>query len=228
MPSVSITNALILSLQVASLSVVLALPPAVLIGWLAARREFPGKTLLTTLVMAPLVLPPVVTGYLLLAVFGRRGLLGPWLEALGLEIAFTRWGAVVAAAVVGFPLLVLSIRIAIEAVDPRYEAMARTLGDSWLRCFFRVTLPMAGPGIGAGAMLAFARALGEFGATAVLAGNMEGETRTLSMAVYTLLESPGGEEPAATLVWISLGVAVGALAVYEGLSRWQKSRLRLP
>jgi len=228
MPSVSISNALLLSLEVALLAVVMALPPAVFIGWLTARKQFPGKTLLSTLVMAPLVLPPVVTGYLLLAVFGRRGLLGPVLEVVGLELAFTRWGAVLAAAVVGFPLLVLMTRIAIESVDPRYEAMARTLGDSRLQCLWRITLPMAAPGIGAGAMLAFARALGEFGATTILAGNIEGETRTLSMAIYVLLESPGGEEPAATLVWISLGVAVVALAIYEGLSRWQKARLAPP
>jgi molybdate transport system permease protein len=173
--------------------------------------------------MAPLVLPPVVTGYLLLKVFGRNGVLAPVLEAAGVQVAFTRWGAVIAAAVVGFPLLLILVRQAIESVDVRYPAIAQTLGLSPLQAFWRVTLPMALPGIAAGCVLAFARALGEFGATAMIAGDQPGETRTLALAVYALAEVPGGEDAAATLVWISLGLCAVALVAYERLV-WRQRR----
>jgi molybdate transport system permease protein len=219
----SIEGPMRLSVWVAVVSLMLSIVPAVGIGWLMARREFWGKSLLSTVLMAPLVLPPVVTGYLLLKAFGRGGVFTPVLEAAGIEVAFTRWGAVVAAAVVGFPLLLILVRQAIESVDIRYPAIAQTLGLSPFRAFIRVTLPMALPGIIAGCVLAFARALGEFGATAMIAGDHPGETRTLALAVYALAEVPGGEDAAATLVWISLGLCAVALIAYERLV-WRQRR----
>ncbi len=214
-----------LSLWVAGVSLALSIIPAIVLGWAMARREFWGKSLLSIILMAPLVLPPVVTGYLLLKVFGRHGVMGPVLEALGLQVAFTRWGAVVAAAVVGFPLLLILVRQAIESVDVRYPAIAQTLGLTPMRAFLRVTLPMAMPGIAAGCVLAFARALGEFGATAMIAGNQPGETQTLALAVYALAEVPGGEDDAAILVWISLGLCALALLAYERLVWSQRRRV---
>lgn len=214
---------LAVSLWVASISLMLSIVPAIVLGWLLARREFRGKSLLSTLLLAPLALPPVVTGYLLLRAFGRRGWFAPVMDALGVEVAFTRWGAVAAAAVVGFPLLLILVRQAIESVDPRYSALAETLGLRPLQAFWRVTLPMALPGIAAGCVLAFARALGEFGATAMIAGDQPGETRTLALAVYALVERPSGEAAAATLVWISLALSFGALLVYERLV-WRQRR----
>ncbi|RMG17162.1 MAG: molybdate ABC transporter permease subunit [Planctomycetota bacterium] len=210
------------SLWVATASVALSLPWALGLGALLARREFFGKALLNTLLLSPLVLPPVVTGYLLLRLCGRNGPLG----AFGLEVAFTRWGAVVAASVVGFPLLLLTVRSAFESVDPRYEQLAQTLGLHPLAAFARVTLPMALPGLVAGCVLAFARALGEFGATAVLAGDVPGETRTLALAVFALYEEPGGEEDARVLVWISLGLCLVALVGAERLTAAQRRRAR--
>ncbi|MCB9779805.1 MAG: molybdate ABC transporter permease subunit [Alphaproteobacteria bacterium] len=211
------------SLWVASLSLVFSLPPAILLGGLMARRDFLGKSLLSTVLLSPLVLPPVVTGWLLLKLFGRNGPLGGILDTIGLEVAFSRWGAMVAAAVVGFPLLIVLTRQAIESVDARYAAVAETLGCTPLSAFVRVTLPMAVPGIAAGAVLAFARALGEFGATAMLAGDIPGETRTIAIAIYALTERPGGQDAAATLVWISLGLSLFALLGYEALSRRQRA-----
>jgi molybdate transport system permease protein len=212
-----------LSVWVAVVSLMLSIVPAVGLGWLMARREFWGKSLLSTVLMAPLVLPPVVTGYLLLKAFGRGGMFTPLVEAIGIEVAFTRWGAVVAAAVVGFPLLLILVRQAIESVDIRYPAIAQTLGLSPLHAFMRITFPMALPGIIAGCVLAFARALGEFGATAMIAGDQPGETRTLALAVYALAEVPGGEDAAATLVWISMGLCAVALVAYERLV-WRQRR----
>lgn len=214
-------SAIRLSLQVGLWCTVLGFPVAVGVGWLLARRRFVGRTLLVTLLMVPLVLPPVVTGYVLLRVLGRGGPAA----ALGLEIPFTLAGAVVAAFVVGLPLYVLAARHAFEAVDPRYEEVAWTLGVTPFRTFLRVTFPLAAPGITAGSVLAFARALGEFGATAVLAGNVEGETRTIALAVYTLLETPGAEEGIAVLTWASIGISLAAIAGYEAFNRWQRSRL---
>jgi molybdate transport system permease protein len=215
-----------LSVWVAVVSLMLSIVPAVGLGWLMARREFWGKSLLSTVLMAPLVLPPVVTGYLLLKAFGREGVFTPLAEAVGIEVAFTRWGAVVAAVVVGFPLLLILVRQAIESVDIRYPAIAQTLGLSPFHAFMRITFPMALPGIIAGCVLAFARALGEFGATAMIAGDQPGETRTLALAVYALAEVPGGEDSAATLVWISLGLCAVALVAYERLV-WRQRRRTL-
>jgi molybdate transport system permease protein len=206
------------SLWVATLSLLLIAVPGVLLGWLLARRRFPGKSLLSTALMTPLVLPPVVTGYLLLWAFGRNGPLA----GLGLELAFTRWGAVIASATVGFPLLIIMARTAIEAVDPRYEQLAETLGRRPLAAFVQVTLPMALPGVAAGCVLAFARALGEFGATAVLAGDVPGETRTLALAVFALYEQPGGAQAAQILIAISLALCFVALVGFERLTRGQR------
>jgi molybdate transport system permease protein len=226
-PLVDPWAALRLSAVVAAAATALGLPPALGLGYVLARKSFPGKALLSALLLAPMVLPPVVTGLLLLRLFGRGGPLGPLLQALGLEISFSLAGAVLAALAVGFPLHVLGARSAIEAVDPRHEQLAMTLGDPPLRAIGRVTLPLALPGLGAATVLAFARALGEFGATAVLAGNIEGRTRTLALAVYTLLESPGGEAEVRALVGASLGLSLLALLGYEALQRWQRRRLGL-
>ncbi len=224
-PRLDAGSAVRLSLVVALLATLVGLVPAVLLGWVLARRDFPGKALVSTLVLAPLVLPPVVTGFLLLSLLGSRSPLGGVLAGLGLPVPFTLLGASLAAMVVGLPLYVLAVRGAFEAVDPHYEEVSRSLGVPPARTFLRVSLPLALPGIAAGAVLAFARALGEFGATVVLAGNVEGETRTIALAVYTLLESPGGEGTTWTLVGASVVLSLLALVGYEALSRRQRDRL---
>ena len=209
-----------LSLRVGILCVLVSLPPGVLLGWLLARCHFRGKALLDGMLHLPLVLPPVVTGYVLLILFGRRGFLGAWLyDALGMQFAFTWKGAVMASAVVGFPLMLRSIRLAIESVDQRLERVARTLGAGPLRAFTSVTLRLAAPGVWVGALLTFARSLGEFGATITFASNIAGETRTLPLAIYTFLNQPGGETPAARLVIISALVSLGALVASEAVAR---------
>ncbi len=214
------TEAFFLSLQVGLCCVLFSLPPGVLIGWLLARREFRGKLLLDGLCHLPLVLPPVVTGYALLVVFGRRGALGAFLEnTLGLSLAFHWTGAVLASAVVGFPLLLRAVRLAIEGVDPRLEQVARTLGAGRLRVFFTVTLRLAFPGVLVGALLSFARSLGEFGATITFAANIAGQTRTLPSAIFTYLNQPGGEAGAARLALVSVAIARAALVASEGLAR---------
>jgi molybdate transport system permease protein len=216
-----------LSLEVAFLATLVGAPFAVGFGWLLARRSFPGKVIVSTLVYAPLVLPPVVTGLLLMKALGRRGPFGEWLAAHDCSIPFTFVGAVVASVVVGFPLFVAVVRSAFEAVDRRHDEIAMTLGLSPGRTFLRVTLPLASPGILAGAVLAFARALGEFGATIMLAGDREGETRTISIAVYSLFESPTGEDAMWRLVWVSLGLCLGAMLGYELLVRRHRRLLEL-
>jgi molybdate transport system permease protein len=223
----SIADVVRLSLGVAGWSTVVAAPFAIAVGWLLARRAFPGKAVVSTLVYAPLVLPPVITGFLLLKLLGRRGAVGAWLAEHGVSIPFTFAGAVVASVVVGFPLFVAIARSAFEAVDRRHDEIAATLGLSPWRTFLRVTLPLASPGILAGAVLAFARALGEFGATIVLAGNVEGETRTISMAVYGFLESPTGEDDAWRLVLVSLVLSLAAMFGYELLVRRHRRLLEL-
>jgi molybdate transport system permease protein len=213
----------LLSLQVAALAVVVSVVPGILIAWLLARWEHPVRALLQGAVMLPLVLPPVVTGYLLLWLLGRSRPLGhAWHALTGGHVAYTTAACVIAAAVVGFPLLVEAIRLAILGVDPRLERVSRSLGRGRWATFARVTLPLALPGLAAGAVLAFARALGEFGATIVLAGNVEGETRTIPVAVYTLLNVRGGEADVARLVAVSLTLAFGALLA----SFWLSARLR--
>lgn len=225
--SVDLLSAVRLSLVVGAVSTLAGLVPAVACAWALARGHFRGKALLSAALLAPLVLPPVVTGLLLLQALGRSSALGGWLEALGWPVPFSLTGAVLAALVVGFPLYVMSIRAAFEAVDPRLEEVSWTLGVRPWRTWLRVTLPLAAPGIAAGMVLAFARGLGEFGATAILAGNIEGRTRTIALAVYALLEAPDGEAGLRRLVWASLGLAAVALVGYEALNRWQRRRLEL-
>lgn len=212
-------NAVLLSLQVAVLATLLTLPLGIALGWVLARKDFPGKTLLETVVHLPLVLPPVVTGYFLLVLCGRRGWLGPWLESLGLQLVFTWQGAVVAAAVMAFPLMVRAIRQAFAGVDPRLEEAARTLGAGPLRTFFRISLPLARRGVVAGAVLAFARSLGEFGATIMLAGNIPGVTQTMPLYVYSMSNAPGGLDNSLRLVLVAVAIAFLALFLSEWLER---------
>jgi molybdate transport system permease protein len=197
------------------------------LGYLLARKRFLGHGLLSALVLVPMVLPPVVTGLLLLEVVGRNTALGGALADIGLPLSFSFGGAVLAALIVGLPLYVWSARAAFTAIDPRLEQLAATLGAPPKQQFWRVTLPLALPGLAAGAVLAFARGLGEFGATAVLAGNIQGETRTISLAVYQLLEDPSGQG-VGLLVAASVILSMGALLAFEGLNRWQQRRLEQP
>lgn len=202
----------LLSLRVAAFAVGVSLVPGILAGWLLARWQHPLRALVQGLVMLPLVLPPVVTGYVLLFAFGRSRPLGKaWHALTGGHIAYTTTACVIAAAVVGFPLLVEAIRLSMLGVDRRLEDVSRSLGRGRLDTFVRVTLPLALPGVLAGAILSFARALGEFGATIVLAGNVAGETRTIPVAVYTLLNVPGGDAAAMQLVGVSIALALAAL-----------------
>ena len=218
-------QALGLSLWVSSGSVAVSLAPGVALGWLLARRDFRGKSLLDGLVHLPLVLPPVVVGYLLLVGLGGGSPVGRALEGLGLPLAFSWRGAVLAAAVVSFPLLVRAIRLSVEAIDPGLEEAARTLGASPARVFFRVTLPLMAPGILAGTLLAFARALSEFGATITFVASIPGETRTLPLALYGLTQVPGQEGAAARLCAISVAVAFASLLASEALARRVRARM---
>ena len=209
-----------LSRFVAAVAVACSLPFGLALAWLLARKTFWGKTLVETLVNLPLVLPPVVTGYLLLVALGRRGWLGRWLdEWFGLQFVFTWNGAAIASAVMAFPLLIRPMRVALAAVDPRLEVASRTLGASRLATFWRVTIPLALPGIIAGCVLGFARSLGEFGATMMIAGNIPGETRTIPLHIYTLLDSPGGMEQSQSLIWVSIVIAAAAILIGELLER---------
>ncbi len=219
-------EAIRLSLEVATAAVLGSLPIAILVAWVLARKEFPGKSLLDGIVHLPLILPPVVVGYLLLVTLGRNGVIGAFLfDIFGITLAFTWKGAAVAAAVVAFPLVVRSIRLSLEAVDSGLEQAARTLGASPLRVFATVTLPLASPGILTGAILGFARSLGEFGATITFVSNIPGETRTLPIALYTLTQVPDGETGAVRLVVISIAVALAALILSEIIARRLKARL---
>lgn len=209
-----------LSLRVSLVAVMLTLPPAYAVAWLLARRRFPGRVLLDALVHLPLVLPPVVTGWLLLLAFGRSGPLGAWLEqGFGVTLVFRWTGAALAAAVMAFPLVVRAMRLAIENVDRRLVQAARTLGANRWRAFLTITLPLSAPGIAAGAMLGFARSLGEFGATITFASNIAGETRTLPLAIYSGLQTPGGDALVTRLALISVALSVLALVASEWLVR---------
>ncbi|MBM3808936.1 MAG: molybdate ABC transporter permease subunit [Acidimicrobiia bacterium] len=194
----------------ASLATLLVLPPAIAVGWVLARRQFPGKALLETLVSLPLVLPPVASGLLLLWFFGRRSPVGQALDAAGVEIIFTWKAVVIAMAVISFPLVARSVRAGIEQVDRRYEQIAATLGAGTFRILRTITLPLAAKGIAAGAVLGFSRALGEFGATIMIAGAIPGQTRTLAVGIYTLVEI-GREDEAWVLVAVSALLAFGAI-----------------
>ena len=209
-----------LSLRVAVVAVAGSLPIGVLVAWVLARREFPGKTIVNGLVHLPLILPPVVVGYLLLVLLGRRGPVGAWLyDVFGVTIAFTWKGAAVASAVMAFPLMVRAIRLSLESVDRRLEQAARTLGASPFRVFLTVTLPLTLPGILTGAVLGFARSMGEFGATITFVSNIPGETRTLPLALFSMVQTPGGDEGAMRLVIISVVLAMAALVASEVLAR---------
>ena len=212
-------TAVALSLKVAAVATLASLLPGIAVAWLLARRWFPGRALLDGLVHLPLILPPVVTGYLLLLALGRRGLVGGWLAEVGIVFAFRWTGAALACAVMGFPLMVRAMRLSIEAVDARLEQAAATLGARPLAVFLTVTLPLSLPGILAGAVLAFAKAMGEFGATITFVSNIPGETQTLPAAIYTLTQVPGGEAGALRLTLISVALSMAALLLSELLAR---------
>ncbi len=215
-----------LTLLVASVAVIVSLPLAVAVAWLLAKRSFPGKFLVETIVNLPLVLPPVVTGYLLLVTFGREGLIGRFLERIGVRIVFDWKGAALAAAVVAFPLFVRPIRLAFSAIDNRLLQAARTLGAGPFDAFWSIMLPLARPGILSGALLAFARSMGEFGATIMIAGSIPGETRTMSLLIYSQIDAPGGMEQSIRLVAASIIIAAAALLAGEVLERYGRRRLQ--
>jgi len=210
----------LLSLKVALWSVVASLPVALGVAHLLARRDFPGKSLLDAVVHLPLVLPPVVVGYFLLVLLGRSGPIGAWLEQwFGVVVAFRWTGAAIACAVMGFPLMVRAMRLSIEAIDPKLEAAAATLGAGGVGILLTVTLPLALPGIVTGVLLSFARSLGEFGATITFVSNIPGETQTLPLAIYSLTQVPGGDAAALRLCIISIALSLAALLVSEALVR---------
>ena len=213
-------TAIELSLRIAIVATACALPFGIAVGWLLARKNFWGRAVLDGIVHLPLVLPPVVTGYLLLVSFGRKGPIGAFLDQhFGLVFSFRWTGAALACGVMGFPLLVRPIRLALEAIDRRLEDAAATLGANHLWVFLTITLPLALPGMIAGAVLCFARALGEFGATITFVSNIPGETQTISAAIYTFIQVPGGDAAAARLVVIAIILALAALVASEWLAR---------
>ncbi len=218
---------ILLSLVVGLTATAISLPPGIFVAWILERTRLPGRGLLHVIVLLPLVLPPVVTGYLLLKVFAPTGGLGKALADAGLPVAFHWLGAVVAAAVVGFPLLVLSVTLAMKAIDPRMEVVSRSLGRSRWATFWRVTLPLSWPGILAGSVLSFARGLGEFGATIIVAGRIEGETETIPLAIYSAMEAPGGDERIQALVVASFIICVAAVFAARALDAWHRRRLEL-
>ncbi len=219
-------DAILLSLRVAFIATLFTLPIALWLAWVLARRTFRGKSVLSAFVHLPLVLPPVVTGYALLFLFGRSGPLGQFFEAtLGLTFAFRWTGAALAAGVMALPLMVRSIRLAIEAVDPKLEQAASTLGASKTSVFTTITLPLIAPGILAGVVMGFAKALGEFGATITFVAAIPGETQTIPSAIYSLLQVPGREDAAAQLVLCAALLAIGAVLVSEWLARRIANRI---
>ena len=218
-------RAVALSLRVSFWATLFSLPMGILVAYALARWSFPGKQLVNGLVHLPLILPPVVTGYLLLLGFGTRGPIGGVLADWGIVLAFRWTGAALAAAIMAFPLMVRAIRLSIEAVDPRLEQAAATLGAAPFWVFVTVTLPMALPGIVACTILAFAKAMGEFGATITFVSNIPGETRTIPSAIYAFLQVPGGEGSAMALVIVSVVVAMGALVLSEILARRVAARV---
>lgn len=221
-----IIQAVGLSLLCAAVAVVLCVGPAMAVALLLARRTFPGKALVEMGVMLPVVVPPVVTGYLLLVMLSRRGWFGPLLETLGVQIAFTWVGAALAQAVVAMPFLVLTLRVAFEAVDRDLEKAAQTEGASRWSVFWKITLPLAWQGLAAGCALAFARALGEFGATIIIAGNIQGRTRTLPLAIYSSLNDPNAGAQTVGLVCVAVALAFAALVLSRVLSRGKVLKAR--
>lgn len=218
--------ALGLSAKVALWATALSLPLGVALAWVLARRQFPGKLLVEVLVQMPMVLPPVVPGYLLLVLLGTQGPIGAWLlETFGIRLAFTWKGAVIASAVMAFPLMVQPVRLAFRMIDSRLEQAASTLGATPWRVWFTVTFPLATPGILAGAVLCFSRSLGEFGATMAFVGNIPGETRTLPLAIYSYTHVPDGEAAAWRLASLSIVLAAGALLIAHVANRRAERRL---
>lgn len=219
---------IVLSLKIGSVAIIFSLPIGILCAWVLARKNFRGKTILDSVINLPLVLPPVVIGYLLLITMGRNGYLGKWIDQIfGISFSFNWKGAALASAVVSFPLLVRAIRISFESIDQNLEFAARSLGASRLKMFFTVTLPLAMPGIIAGVVLAFARSLGEFGATITFVSNIPGETRTLPLAMYTLIQIPNQEAATMRLCIIAIAISFIALFLSEVLQRAHKKRLGL-
>ena len=219
-------EALTLSVKVATFCTLLICIPAIAVAWLLAKKAFIGKSLLDGLVHIPLILPPVVPGFLLLILLGNQGLVGKWLhETFGITIAFTWMGAVIASAVMAFPLMVRSTRQAISQVDTKLEIAAQSLGASPLKVFFSVTLPLAIPGVITGLILAFSRSLGEFGATITFVGNVEGETRTLPLAIYSYTQTPDGDLAAMRLVILSVMIALAAIVFSNYLERKAAKKL---
>jgi len=213
-------SALLLSLKVALCCTIIICIPAILIAWVLAKKSFFGKSLIDSLVHLPLVLPPVVPGFLLLLALGKQGFIGNFLYThFGVSIAFTWIGAVLASAVMAFPLLVRSARLGISQVDHRLELAAASLGANPIKVFFTITLPLSFPGVLTGLVLAFSRSLGEFGATITFVGNIENVTRTLPLAIYSFTQVPGGDAPAIRLVVLSMLLALGALMLSDHLER---------
>lgn len=218
-------DAIFLSLKISSLAVLFALPLAIIIAWLLARKDFWGKSLLNGIVHLPLVLPPVVIGYLLLVLMAKKGIIGQWLwRWFGTSFSFSWKGAVLAGMVMAFPLMVRAIRLAFENVDPKLEQTARTLGASPLKVFFTITLPLSFSGILAGAVLGFARSLGEFGATITFVSNIPKETQTIPAALYTFIETPEGEWAAARLCIVAIAIALLALFCSEKIMQRTEKR----
>lgn len=218
-------TAIVLSLRIASVATLASLPVGVAVAYGLARWDFPGKSLLNGIVHLPLVLPPVVTGYVLLLWFGRRGLFGAPLADLGIVLSFRWTGAALACAVMGFPLMVRAMRLSFEAIDRRLEAAAGSLGASPLSTFVLISLPLAFPGILVGAILAFARALGEFGATITFVSNIPGETQTIAAAIYTETQAPGGDAAALRLTLISIAISLTAVIAADFVQRGVEKRL---
>lgn len=212
-------QAVALSLRVSIVATVLSLPFAIAVAWILARKRFPGHGILSGIVHLPLILPPVVTGYILLLNFGTQGPIGSVLKDLGIVFAFRWTGAALAAAVMAFPLTVRAIRLGFEAVDPKLEEAAATLGAPRFWVFLTVILPLIFPALLAGATLGFAKAMGEFGATITFVSNIPGQTQTIPSAIYALLQSPGGDSAAMRLVLISVVIAMGAVIISEVLAR---------
>lgn len=220
-------TAILLSLRVALWATAASLPFGILVAMVLARGRFPGKTLLDAAVHLPLVLPPVVTGYVLLILFGRQGPIGGFLaDQLGVVLAFRWTGAALACAIMGFPLMVRAVRLSVETVDRRLESAAATLGAGPAGIFFTVTLPLVLPGVLAGAILAFARSLGEFGATITFVSNIPGETQTLPSLIYTLTQVPGGDAAALRLTLVSVVISLGALILAEIFARRLRRRIQ--
>lgn len=212
-------QAVLLSLKVAATATICGLPLALGVAYALARGRFVGRALLDAVTHLPLVLPPVATGYALLVLFGRHGILGRALETVGVVFAFRWTGAALAAGIMAFPLMVRPIRLAIEAIDREVDEAARTLGASWMVRFFRITVPLAGPGLAAGAVLGFAKALGEFGATITFVAAIPGETLTLPTAIYQATQTPGGETRAVVLCAIAAAIAITAVLISDAVSR---------